>query len=81
MSNGSFLVYGAGAWGTAIATQLSRSSQKVILSSFDKNNLLNIKHHQENKKYLPGFMLPKEISVEPYANSLVEQVGSVVVDW
>ena len=24
-------------------------------------------------------MLPKEISVEPYANSLVEQVGSVVV--
>jgi len=79
MSNGSFLVYGAGAWGTAIATQLSRSSQKVILSSFDKNNLLNIKHHQENKKYLPGFMLPKEISVEPYANSLVEQVGSVVV--
>ena len=79
MSNGSFLVYGAGAWGTAIATQLSRSSQKVILSSFDKNNLLNIKHHQENKKYLPGFMLPKEINVEPYANNLVEQAGSVVV--
>ena len=79
MSNDSFLVFGAGAWGTAIATQLSRSNQKVILSSFDKNNLLDIKHRQENKKYLPGFVLPKEISVEPYENNLVEQVSSVVV--
>jgi len=79
MSSDSFLVFGAGAWGTAIAIQLSRSNQKVILSSFDKNNLLNIKHHQENKKYLPGFMLSKKVSVEPYTNNLVEQVGSVVV--
>ena len=79
MSSDSFLVFGAGAWGTAIAIQLSRSNQKVILSSFDKKNLLDVKHHQENKKYLPGFMLSKKISVEPYANNLVEQVGSVVV--
>ena len=38
----SFLVFGAGAWGTALAIQLSRSKQKVVLTSFDKNNLLEI---------------------------------------
>ena len=79
MSGDSFLVFGAGAWGTAIAIQLSRSNQKVILSSFDKNNLLDIEHHRENKKYLPGFRLPKEIVVRPHEKSLVGQVGSVVI--
>ena len=79
MSDDSFLVFGAGAWGTAIAIQLSRSNQRVVLSSFDKNNLMDIKQYQENKKYLPGFMLPKEINVEPYENNLVDQVDSIVV--
>jgi glycerol-3-phosphate dehydrogenase (NAD(P)+) len=79
MSGDSFLVFGAGAWGTAIATQLSRSNQKVVLSSFDKNNLLSIKQSRENKKYLPGFLLPKEIKVSLYENKIMDQVGSVVV--
>jgi len=79
MSGDSFLVFGAGAWGTAIATQLSRSNQKVILSSFDKNNLLSIKQSRENKKYLPGFLLPKEIKVSLYENKMMDQVESVVV--
>tara|TARA_B110000263_G_scaffold142927_1_gene124073 strand:+ start:1178 stop:2173 length:996 start_codon:yes stop_codon:yes gene_type:complete len=79
MFSDSFLVFGAGAWGTALAIQLSRSKQKVVLTSFDKNNLLEIKQHQENKKYLPGFLLPKEIGVQPYDAALVEQAGSIIV--
>jgi len=79
MSGDSFLVFGAGAWGTAIAAQLSRSNQKVILSSFDNNNLLNIEQTRENKKYLPGFLLSKEIKVSPYEKKIMDRVGSVVV--
>ena len=74
MSGDSFLVFGAGAWGTAIATQLSRSNQKVILSSFDKNNLLRIKQSRENKKYLPGFLLSKEIKVSLYENKMMDLI-------
>ena len=79
MFSDSFLVFGAGAWGTALAIQLSRSKQKVVLTSFDKNNLLEIKQHQENKKYLPGLLLPKEIDVQPYDTALVAQAESIVV--
>jgi len=79
MFSDSFLVFGAGAWGTALAIQLSRSKQKVVLTSFDKNNLLEIKQHQENKKYLPGFLLPKEIDVQPYNAALVAQAKSIIV--
>ena len=79
MFSDSFLVFGAGAWGTALAIQLSRSKQKVVLTSFDKNNLLEIKQHQENKKYLPGFPLPKEIDVQPYNTALVAQAKSIIV--
>jgi glycerol-3-phosphate dehydrogenase (NAD(P)+) len=79
MFSDSFLVFGAGAWGTALAIQLSRSKQKVVLTSFDKNNLREIKQHQENKKYLPGFPLPKEIDVQPYNTALVAQAKSVII--
>ena len=52
MFSDSFLVFGAGAWGTALAIQLCRSKQKVVRPSFDKNKLLEIKQPQENKKYI-----------------------------
>jgi glycerol-3-phosphate dehydrogenase (NAD(P)+) len=50
-----------------------------VLTSFDKNNLREIKQHQENKKYLPGFPLPKEIDVQPYNTALVAQAKSVII--
>ena len=75
----SFLVFGAGAWGTALALQLARSNNKVVLSSFDENNLAKIKKNHENKKYLPGFKLPKEVLVEPLSEGLAERSDSVVI--
>jgi len=77
--NNSFLIFGAGAWGTALALQLARSNNKVVLSSFDENNLAQIKKNHENKKYLPGFKLPKEVLVEPFSESLAERSDSVVI--
>ena len=63
----SFLVFGAGSWGTALSIQLIKSKNKVFLSSFDEENLRQIKKDQENKKYLPGFKLQKDLSVEPFS--------------
>ncbi len=77
--SGSFLVFGAGAWGTALAIQLAKSNNKVILSSFDQKNLAQIKKNQENKKYLPGFRIPKEVLVEPLSEKLAKHSESVVI--
>ena len=75
----SFLVFGAGAWGTALSIQLIKSKNKVFLSSFDEENLHQIKKDQENKKYLPGFKLQKDLSVEPFSEKLIEGVDSIIV--
>ena len=75
----SFLVFGAGAWGTALSIQLIKSKNKVFLSSFDEENLRQIKKDQENKKYLPGFKLQKDLSVEPFSEKLIEGVDSIIV--
>lgn len=77
--NGSFLVFGAGAWGTALAMRLSGSSNDVVLSSFDPKNLDRINTERENRKYLPGFELPKEVVVAPFSEQLLQSTGSVVV--
>jgi len=77
--NGSFLVFGAGAWGTALAMRLSGSSNDVVLSSFDSKNLDRINTERENRKYLPGFELPKEVVVAPFSEQLLQSTGSVVV--
>ena len=75
----SFLVFGAGAWGTALSIQLIKSKNKVFLSSFDKENLGQIKKDQENRKYLPGFKLPKELLVEPLSEKLIEDASSIII--
>ncbi len=75
----SFLVFGAGAWGTALSIQLLKSNNRVFLSSFDEVNLNQIKKDRENKKYLPGFKLEKELIVQPFSKKLVEDVDSIIV--
>ena len=75
----SFLVFGAGAWGTALSIQLLKSNNRVFLSSFDEVNLNQIKKDRENKKYLPGFKLDKELIVQPFSEKLVEGVDSIIV--
>ena len=77
--SGSFLIFGAGAWGTALSIQLAKPGNKVVLSSFDEENLNQIKKHRENKKYLSGFELPKEVLVEPFCEEIIKDVGSVIV--
>tara|TARA_Y100000588_G_scaffold127023_1_gene139207 strand:+ start:342 stop:1340 length:999 start_codon:yes stop_codon:yes gene_type:complete len=77
--SGSFLIFGAGAWGTALSIQLAKPGNKVVLSSFDEENLNQIKKHRENKKYLSGFELPKEVLVEPFCEEITKDVGSVIV--
>ncbi len=75
----SFLVFGAGAWGTALSIQLVKSNNQVYLSSFDETNLCQIQKDRENKKYLPGFRLQKELIVRPFSEKLVEGVDTVIV--
>ena len=64
MAKESFLVIGAGAWGTALSIRLAKNGLDVSLTSRDKEALSAINKIKENKKYLPGIKIPESINIE-----------------
>ena len=79
MSRASFLVFGAGAWGTALSIQLNKSGNEVFLSSFDQANLSKIASARQNEKYLSGIKLPDEIQVGGVTEEMLDEVDCVVI--
>ena len=61
-------VIGAGSWGTAIAILLARNGLEVTLFGRDHEEISVMRHTHENMKYLPGFVFPKELSVDELKN-------------
>ena len=79
MDKKSFLVVGAGAWGTALSIQLANNGLAVSLTSNDKDNLKELARAKENKRYLPGVQLPDAINIEPDYASCIASSSSVLV--
>ena len=50
-------VIGAGAWGTALATAVSRGGHDVVVWALEKDVVESINSQHENKRYLPGYRL------------------------
>lgn len=66
-------VLGAGSWGTALAIQLARCGNRVLLWGRDLDAMARMGADRVNARYLPGIALP--VSVEPIA-SLSEARGA-----
>lgn len=58
-----FTIFGAGAWGTAIALHIDRSQHKVILVPRRPEQAHSIKTFRENKDYLPSYPIPPSIQI------------------
>lgn len=56
-------VIGSGSWGTALAVQLKRAGNNVILWSFKEEEARAILTYRENKEFLPGISLDPDIVV------------------
>ncbi len=56
-------VIGSGSWGTALAVQLHKAGNKVILWSFKEEEAKAIRANNENTEFLPGIKLDPEIEV------------------
>jgi len=53
-----FSVLGAGGWGTAVARLLANNSHNTILWARNPDRAAQIARNRENKRYLPGVLLP-----------------------
>jgi glycerol-3-phosphate dehydrogenase (NAD(P)+) len=60
-------ILGAGSWGTALALALTTRFETVRLWSHDATRAHQIQWQRENKRYLPGFRLPYQVTI---SNSL-----------
>ncbi len=64
-------VIGAGGWGTAMAGMLGQKHQDVVLWARNSELVNSLITTRENKRYLPGVILPSTLS---YTNNLEEAV-------
>jgi glycerol-3-phosphate dehydrogenase (NAD(P)+) len=65
------VIVGAGAWGTALAVQAA-SRHEVTLWARDASLVQNLQQHRENKRYLPGRVLPASLHLShaPFSEAL-----------
>ena len=61
MSKQKIAVIGSGGWGTASAVHLAKKGHEVTLWSWKQEESDRLKKDLENKEFLPGVKLPKEI--------------------
>ncbi|MGE3774165.1 MAG: NAD(P)H-dependent glycerol-3-phosphate dehydrogenase [Gammaproteobacteria bacterium] len=73
MSDPAFLVLGAGAWGTALASVLAAGGRRVLLWGRDAAALRALDAARENARHLPGIRLPASLGI-------VEELAAVPAD-
>lgn len=74
-----FAVIGAGAWGTAFALHLQRAGQQVALVPRREEQARAIVASRENTDYLPGIILPPEITVTADLASALAEAEAVLL--
>ena len=72
-------VLGAGSWGTALALLIARNGYAVKLWDISTGHLDSIRRHGENKRYLPGVALPRNLEAVDDLESLLFCTGQILV--
>jgi len=72
-------VFGAGAWGTALALHCLRAGHAVTLVPRRLEQALQLAADRENKDYLPGFKLPADLQIGMEARPALMETGLVLL--
>ncbi len=71
-------VLGAGSWGTTLAVHLARAGRPTSIWGNVRDDLDQMQTHRENRKFLPGILLPPDVKVQPELEPALEQAEVVV---
>ncbi len=72
-------VIGAGSWGTALAKLLGDKGRQVGLWGRGADHIAGIRRERENRKYLPGALLPPGVEPATDLEEVVRGAGCVVM--
>jgi glycerol-3-phosphate dehydrogenase (NAD(P)+) len=77
----SFLVIGAGSWGTAFAVHLSRLHPNIptYLTGRDEEQLHHMQTHRENKRYLPHIIFPAGLTLAKNIEPIIPTVENIII--
>jgi glycerol-3-phosphate dehydrogenase (NAD(P)+) len=71
-------VVGAGGWGTALAKMLADKGEHVTLWCHGADSFRDLVDRRENRRYLPGILLPPSIEVTQVLDRAVENKSLVI---
>jgi glycerol-3-phosphate dehydrogenase (NAD(P)+) len=72
-------VVGAGSWGTALSLILARNGHDVLLYGREDENFTSLRACRENLTYLPGYVLPENVSYRTLDGAVGPEVAVVAV--
>ena len=72
-------VLGAGAWGTALTISLARrGGHQLCLWSHSPEHARQLSETGENSRYLPGYILPADVTVTPALTDAIEDAEIIL---
>lgn len=71
-------VIGSGSWGTALAVMLNQYGHAVTIWSWKQEEAERIRSEGENKEFLPGVLVSKEIQIETEPEKAVADAEIVI---
>ena len=77
MADISYVIMGAGAWGTAMAIHLSKCGHRVVLVPRDEAKANVIREHHENIFHLPGVTLPSTLIIDSHLENHIDSAAVV----
>jgi len=72
-------VLGSGSWGTALAVHLARTGEHAILWGIETAELAAMARERENRRYLPGVLLPDRLEIETNLARAVARAEQLLV--
>ena len=71
-------ILGAGSWGTALALALTPRFETVRLWSHDPARADEMQWQRENKRYLPGFRLPYQVTISSSLSATLAEADLIL---
>jgi len=78
-SQATVALFGAGSWGTALAMQLARNGARVNLWGHEPEHVQNLLEHGENRQFLPGIKLDKNIHPQASLEACLDRADVVLI--
>lgn len=72
-------VIGAGSWGTSLALLLVGKGEQVYLWGHEASHIHNLEKDRENKMFLPGYTLPKQLKLTADLEEAVRDARYVIM--